>query len=93
MRILRPAAKAVINEEGIMRTVSFRIDETKKNKIDMLASLQDRDRSYIINEALDTYLDLMDWQRRRVEEGVRQADAADFADDDDVAAVFSKWKS
>ena len=76
-----------------MQTVSFRIEETKKDRIDMLASLRDRDRSYIINEAIDTYLDLMDWQRRRVEEGVRQADEDDFADDKEVAVAFGKWKS
>ena len=75
-----------------MQTVSFRVEESKKDKIDMLANLKDRDRSYIINEALDTYLDLMDWQYRHIEEGVRQADAEDFAGDDEVAAVFGKWK-
>ena len=76
-----------------MQTISFRVEESKKDKIDMLANLQDRNRSYIINEALDTYLDLMDWQRRHIEEGVRQADAEDFAGDDEVAAAFGKWKS
>ncbi|MCL2146769.1 MAG: ribbon-helix-helix domain-containing protein [Synergistaceae bacterium] len=76
-----------------MQTVSFRIEETKKDRIDMLASLRDRDRSYIINEALDTYLDLMDWQRRHIEEGARQADEENFAGDNEVAAAFSKWKS
>ena len=80
-------------EEGIfMQTVSFRIEETKKNRIDLLANLQDRDRSYIINEALDTYLDLMDWQQEHIEEGLRQADAGDFADESEVAAAFDRLK-
>ena len=82
------------NEEGyIVPTVSFRIGESKKNKIDQLAGLQDRDRSYIINEALDTYLDLMDWQLEHIEEGVRQADAEIFAGEAEVAAAFAKWKA
>ena len=76
-----------------MQTVSFRIEEAKKDRIDLLASLQDRDRSYIINEALDTYLDLMEWQRGHIEEGVRQADAEDFAAESDVAAAYVRWKS
>ena len=76
-----------------MQTVSFRIDEAKKSRIELLASIQDRDRSYIINEALDTYLDLMDWQLEHVEEGVRQADAEDFADEGEVATAFDRWKS
>jgi predicted transcriptional regulator len=76
-----------------MQTVSFRIDEAKKNKLDMLASLHDRGRSYIINEALDTYLDLMDWQRKHIEEGVKQADVEDFSDEAEIAAAFAKWKT
>ena len=75
-----------------MQTVSFRIEESKKDKIDMLASLQDRDRSYIINEALDTYLDLMEWQRTHIEEGKNQADAEDFAGEGEVEAAFGRWK-
>ena len=76
-----------------MPTVSFRIGESKKNRIDLLASLQDRDRSYIINEALDTYLDLMDWQREHIEEGAKQADAEDFASEAEVTAAFARWKA
>ena len=75
-----------------MQTVSFLIEEAKKDKIDLLASQRDRDSNYIINEALDTYLDLMDWQQRRIEEGKRQADAEDFANEDEITVAFGKWK-
>lgn len=75
-----------------MQTVSFRIDENKKSRIDELASVRDRDRSYIINEALDSYLDLMDWQLEQIKEGLRQADAGEFATDEEVAATFALWK-
>lgn len=75
-----------------MQTVSFRIAEDKKSRIDKLAAVQDRDRSYIINEALDSYLDLMDWQLEQIKEGLRQADAGEFATDEEVAATFALWK-
>lgn len=76
-----------------MTTVSFRIEESKKRRIDDLASLRERDRSYLINEALDAYLDLMDWQLAHIEEGVRQAEAGEFASEDEVRAAFARWKS
>ena len=76
-----------------MQTVSFRIEEEKKERLDQLVSLKDRDSHYIINEALDVYFDLMDWQQERIEGGIRQADAGEFAGEDEAAAVFGMWRS
>jgi len=73
-----------------MQTVSFLIEEAKKDRIDLLASQRDMDRNYIINEALDAYLDLMDWQRRHIEEGKRQADAEYFASEDEITLHASR---
>jgi predicted transcriptional regulator len=53
-----------------MQTISFRLDEHKKTRLDALAAVQDRDRSYIINEAIDSYLTLMDWQLDHIKEGI-----------------------
>ena len=75
-----------------MTSVSFRIPEEKKFLIDELAAAQDRDRSYIINQALDTYLETMEWQLAHVKEGLRQAEAGEFATDDEVKAAFDLWK-
>ena len=44
----------------------------KKLLIDELAAAQDRDRSYIINQALDIYLEVMEWQLAHTKEGLRQ---------------------
>jgi predicted transcriptional regulator len=32
-----------------------------------------------------------EWQIRQIEEGLREADAGDFASNEEVAAVFAKW--
>ena len=34
---------------------------------------------------------LQEWQIRQIEEGLREADAVDFASDEEVAAVFARW--
>jgi predicted transcriptional regulator len=35
--------------------------------------------------------DLPDWQISEIQEGLREADTGDFATDEEVSAVFSKW--
>ncbi len=73
-------------------TISFRLDAKKRQALDALAQAQDRDRTYVLNEAIDAYLDVHQWQLEHIQEGIRQADAGDFASDAAVAAAFSRWR-
>jgi len=36
-------------------------------------------------------VELQEWQIRQIEEGLREADAGDFASDEEVATVFARW--
>ncbi|GAA0595697.1 ribbon-helix-helix protein, CopG family [Craurococcus roseus] len=72
--------------------VTVRLDAEKRAALDALASATDRDRSYLINEAIDAYLSVHRWQIARIEKGVRQAEAGDFATDEEVAAAFARWR-
>lgn len=72
--------------------VTVRLHAEKRAALDALASATDRDRSYLINEAIDAYLGVHRWQIAHVEEGVRQAEAGDFATDEEVAAAFARWR-
>lgn len=75
-----------------MNTLSFRTPEATKAKLDFLANQQQRDRSFIINEAIDYYLSLQEWQLAHIQTGVEQAKKGEFASDEDVNAAFAKWK-
>ena len=75
-----------------MNTLSFRTSEATKAKLDFLANQQQRDRSFIINEAIDYYLSLQEWQLAHIQAGVEQAKKGEFASDEDVNAAFAKWK-
>lgn len=57
-----------------------------------IAELMARDRSYVITEAIDAYLEVNQWQIEHIKEGLRQADAGEFASDDEVAGAFAKWR-
>jgi predicted transcriptional regulator len=73
-------------------TISFRLDPKKREALDAVARAQDRDRTYVLNEAIDAYLDVHQWQIEHIQEGMRQADAGEFASDAEVAAAFSRWR-
>lgn len=74
------------------QTITFRLDADKKKALDAIAAGLDRDRSYVLNEAVRSYLELYQWQVGHVREGLRQADAGRFASDSEVAGAFAKWR-
>ena len=61
-----------------MRTASFRLDESKIARLDRLASAIDRSRSWVVNQAIDQYLDHEEWFAEAVKEGVAAADRGDL---------------
>jgi predicted transcriptional regulator len=71
-------------------TISFRLDSEKREALDAVASALDQDRSYIINEAIEAYLDIHRWQLTHIREGLRQADAGEFATESEMKATFSR---
>jgi predicted transcriptional regulator len=71
---------------------SVRADPKKVRKLDKLAAQQDRSRNYLVNQAIDQYLDLLAWQDERIKEGIKAADAGRFASDAEMDAIFDKYK-
>ena len=72
--------------------ITVRMDAEKRAALDALARVTDRDRSYLVNEAIDAYLAVQGWQIAHVREGLRQADVGEFATDEDVAAAYARWR-
>ena len=71
------------------RTISFRLEPEKVAALDQLAKAQTRDRTFLLNEAVDAYLEVQRWQIEHIQEGLRQADAGMGADHEGVRA---KWR-
>jgi predicted transcriptional regulator len=74
-------------------TMSFRTGEDIRDRLDALAETQRRDRSFLINEAIEQYLELNDWQEARIRAGIEEADRGEFATEEEVEAVFAKWRN
>ena len=71
---------------------SVRTDPKKVRKLDKLAEQQDRSRNYLVNQAIDQYLELLAWQDERIKEGIKAADAGRFASDAEIDAIFNKYR-
>ena len=52
------------------RTASFRTDGNKLDRLDRLAKEMDRSRSWLINDALERYMEYEEWFRESVASGV-----------------------
>jgi RHH-type rel operon transcriptional repressor/antitoxin RelB len=62
-----------------------------KQRLESLARATDQSEAHLATEAISSYIELQEWQIRQIEEGLREADAGDFASDEEVAAVFARW--
>jgi RHH-type rel operon transcriptional repressor/antitoxin RelB len=57
------------------KQVSFRTEPEKIDALDRVAEALDRDRSYVINQALDAFLEVHNWQVAHFTAAKAEADA------------------
>ncbi|MEG4912217.1 CopG family transcriptional regulator [Microcoleus sp. B7-D4] len=69
---------------------TFLLDSEKKEALKAIATVTDRDLTYVLNEAIASYLENYQWLLDEINKGVAEAEAGDFASDDEVQAVFAK---
>ncbi len=74
-------------------TVTLRLDDVVKDKLEKLAESTHRSRSFLAAEAIKAYVDSNEWQINEIHASIQEADAGDFASDAEVKAVFTKWKA
>lgn len=74
-----------------MATVTTRIDAETQARLDQLAKATERSRSWLVADAVRRYVEEEGWQIAAIEEGVREADAGNFATEEEVKAAFAKW--
>jgi len=74
------------------QTVSFRLDSEKVSALDMLAKALDRDRTYLLNEAIATYLDTQQWQLEHIQKSIKQADAGRFIEHQEIKKMAGAWR-
>ena len=73
------------------KVITFRLPEEKLIALDSVAEMQQRDRSFVINEAVSQYLSLQEYHRSLIEEGIKEADAGKLVDHDKVVNMAAEW--
>jgi RHH-type rel operon transcriptional repressor/antitoxin RelB len=81
--------RAPMNGPTTQMTVELSVE--MKERLAGLARATDQSEARLATEAIASYLDLQEWQVRQIEAGLHEADAGDFASDEEVAAVFARW--
>jgi predicted transcriptional regulator len=73
-------------------TITVRVEPDVRGALDSLAAALDRDRSYVINEALAAYIETHQWQVEHIRQGLREADAGNFVDEQDVKKAVNRLR-
>jgi RHH-type rel operon transcriptional repressor/antitoxin RelB len=76
----------------VSTTMTIRLDDEVKERLDRLAEATERSKSYLAAEAVRAYVEINEWQIAEVRAALKEADAGDFADDKDVTKLVRKWK-
>lgn len=71
--------------------LTIRIPQEVKNQLDKLAEATHRSRSFLGSEAIQKYIDLEAWQIGEIQQAIQEADANDFASDEEIDAVVKKY--
>lgn len=69
--------------------ITFQLDSEKRVMLDAIAAGIERDRSYVLNEAVSLYLEMHHWQIEEIQKGIAEAEAG-FASEEEVQAVFAR---
>lgn len=74
------------------QTISFRLASDKVSALDELANSLDRDRTYLLAEAVQAYLDTQQWQLEQIRASIVEADAGNVMDHRRVKSMASRWR-
>lgn len=72
-------------------TLTLRVPTEMKEQLDKLADATHRSKSYLAGEAIRQYLELEAWQISEIQQALKEADANDFAANEEVEAIVRKY--
>ncbi len=76
--------------EGVF---TVRIAPEKQDLLDLLAKQLDRSRSYLVSQAIENFLEIQSWQIKQTKIALKEADAGDFASDEEIESLNKRYKS
>lgn len=74
-----------------MSVMSLRLPDEIADTLASLAKATGRSKSFLAVDALREYLAREAWQIEEIQRALNEADAGDFASDEEVTALARKW--
>lgn len=72
-------------------TMTIRLEPELKQRLDQLANATNRSKSFLAVEALRDFIELNEWQIQEINEAISEADKGEFASDEQVNKISTKW--
>jgi predicted transcriptional regulator len=74
-----------------LKTIAFQLPEEILRQLDSVAKMHQRDRSFVLNEALNQYLSMYEYHQDLIREGIREDDAGDVIEHEALMAKAAGW--
>lgn len=75
-----------------MAMMSMRLPDELTSQLDALATATGRSKSFLAGQAIRDFVERESWQIAEIMQAIGEADAGDFASDDEVNAISAKWR-
>ena len=76
-----------------MGMMSMRLPDELSEQLDALAVATGRSKSFLAGQAIRDFIERESWQIAEISQAMQEADAGDFASDDELNAVSAKWNN
>ncbi len=78
---------------GNTATLTIRIDQDTKERLESAAKNQKRSKAFLANEAIKEYLAVQEWQEQRIRDAIASADRGEGVPHNRVLEWVQSWGS
>jgi RHH-type transcriptional regulator, rel operon repressor / antitoxin RelB len=72
--------------------ISARVDVDLNNELEALAAATQRSKAFLINEALESYIDRQRWMEERIEASIKESDeSGEFISNEAMMKWLDSW--
>ena len=71
--------------------VTIELEDKTRQALDRLAQETNRSVDDLLNQAVRDYLEVQEWQRRKIEAGIAAAERGEFATEEELARIVGKY--
>ena len=82
---------SAVLEKTLTHTLNVRVPEDIFQQLEAIAQATERTKSYVMLAALSRYLKEQSWQIQEIEAGIAEAEAGEFATEEEVNQTFAKY--